>query len=138
MRKRAFTGTERILLGMIAVFGIIVYFCNYNSIAEPNQPPVEVKPVRYWQDMLRKPTQRWINEFGYNDEILVAYNLQALINAVNNQTRAIVALRDKVLELEEQVQELKEEAMVVTETTPLSEVREFIDSNEPNEPNETP
>jgi len=118
MRKRAFTGTERILLGMIAVFGIIVYFCNYNSIAEPNQPPVEVKPVRYWQDVLRKPTQRWINEFGYSDELLVAYNLQALHKAVNNQGRAIIALRNKIVELEEQIRELSKPPETIIDAVP--------------------
>ena len=120
------------LIILVFVCGMVVLVMAGDG---PNQPKAE-RPVRYWQDVLRKPTQRWINEFG-NDEILVAYNLQALINAVNNQSRAIVALKDKVLELEEQVQELKEEAMVVTETTPdyQSQVSGVIDSKEPNEVN---
>lgn len=48
---------------------------------------------KYWQDVLRKPNQTWINRYGYNAESVLAFNVRSLLEVQNNMGKELVGLK---------------------------------------------
>ena len=55
---------------------------------------------KYWQDLLLKPEQAWIERYGYNNESVLAYNTARIIRLSNNQGSEIARLKERVAKLE--------------------------------------
>ncbi len=51
---------------------------------------------KYWQDLLRKPNQTWITQYGYNNESVLAFNVRSLLEVQNRIAQEVVALQAKV------------------------------------------
>jgi hypothetical protein len=60
------------------------------AIAQSMSDPNDTK--KYWQDMLVKPEQGWINEYGYSDMSVTAYNVRRLYAICQNQQQQINTL----------------------------------------------
>lgn len=56
--------------------------------------------LKYWQDLILKPEQAWIERYGYNNESLLAYNVVRIIRLVNAQGMEIQRLKERVVKLE--------------------------------------
>ena len=56
-----------------------------------------VAPVsRYWQDVLRKPNQQWIETYGHREDSILAFNVRSLLEVQNRIAQELVALQAKV------------------------------------------
>ncbi len=65
------------------------------------------QPVsKYWQDVLRKPNQTWIELYGYNNESVLAFNVRSLLEVQESMARTIVSLQADVEALEKRFKEL--------------------------------
>ena len=73
---------------------------------------------KYWQDVILKPEQAWINLYGYNNESVLAYNTARIIQLSNNQGSEIARLKERVAKLEV---ELKKRGSVEKVVDPNSE-----------------
>jgi len=51
---------------------------------------------RYWQDVLRKPNQAWIEVYGHREDSVLAYNVRTLLEVQNRIAQEVVALQAKV------------------------------------------
>ncbi len=51
---------------------------------------------KYWQDVIRKPNQTWITQYGYNNESVLAFNVRSLLEVQNRMAQEVVALTAKV------------------------------------------
>ena len=51
---------------------------------------------RYWQDVLRKPNQAWIEAYGHREDSILAYNVRTLLEIQNRMAQEVVALQAKV------------------------------------------
>ena len=71
------------------------------------------KVPKYWQDVILKPEQAWIEAYGYNNESILAYNVRSLILIARQQEAVITALKK--------------------ELDALTEPKEIIDPNEVKE-----
>lgn len=58
---------------------------------------------KYWQDVLRKPNQAWIERYGYNNESVLAFNVRSLLEVQETMARTIAALQADVEALESPV-----------------------------------
>ena len=56
---------------------------------------------KYWQDLLLKPGQAWIENYGYNNESVLAYNVARIIQLDNTQGREIERLQERIKSIEE-------------------------------------
>jgi hypothetical protein len=50
----------------------------------------------YWQDLLLRPDQQWIEKYGYNPDDVLAFNVHQLLLIVNNQGLAIQELERRL------------------------------------------
>jgi hypothetical protein len=48
---------------------------------------------KYWQDVLLKPNQAWIESYGHNPDSVMAYNVRKLIEAQSAANKEITALK---------------------------------------------
>lgn len=55
---------------------------------------------KYWQDLILKPEQAWIERYGYNNESVLAYNVARIIKLGNAQGMEIQRLQERVAKLE--------------------------------------
>ena len=55
---------------------------------------------KYWQDVILKPEQAWIERYGYNNESVLAYNTARIIQLGNAQGMEIQRLKERVASLE--------------------------------------
>ena len=62
------------------------------AVAVAQEPAVK----RYWQDVLRKPNQTWIQQYGYDNESVLAFNVRSLLEVQNRIAQEVVALQAKV------------------------------------------
>ena len=54
------------------------------------------KVPKYWQDVILKPKQTWIETYGYNNESILAYNVRSLILIARQQEEVITALKKEL------------------------------------------
>jgi hypothetical protein len=54
---------------------------------------------KYWQDVIRKPNQTWIEQYGYDNESVLAFNVRSLLEVQNNMARELVELKAQVASL---------------------------------------
>ena len=54
------------------------------------------KVSKYWQDVILKPEQAWIEAYGYNNESILAYNVRSLILIARQQKEVITALKKEM------------------------------------------
>lgn len=54
------------------------------------------KVPKYWQDIILKPEQAWIEAYGYNNESILAYNVRTLILIAKQQEEVITALKKEL------------------------------------------
>jgi hypothetical protein len=54
------------------------------------------KAPKYWQDIILKPEQAWIEAYGYNNESILAYNVKSLIRIAQQQEKVIAALKKEL------------------------------------------
>jgi len=54
------------------------------------------KAPKYWQDIILKPEQAWIEAYGYNNESILAYNVRSLIMIAKQQEVVISALKKEL------------------------------------------
>ena len=54
------------------------------------------KVSKYWQDIILKPEQAWIEAYGYNNESILAYNVKSLIRIAQQQEKVITALKKEL------------------------------------------
>ncbi len=54
------------------------------------------KVPKYWQDIILKPEQAWIEAYGYNNESILAYNVRSLIMIAKQQEVVISALKKEL------------------------------------------
>ena len=54
------------------------------------------KVPKYWQDIILKPEQAWIEAYGYNNESILAYNVRSLILIARQQKEVITALKKEM------------------------------------------
>ena len=66
------------------------------SIAQPTVS-------KYWQDVLRKPNQAWIERYGYRNESVLAFNVRSLLEVQESMARTMAALQAEVKALESPV-----------------------------------
>ena len=59
------------------------------------------KVPKYWQDVILKPEQAWIEAYGYNNESILAYNVKSLIRIAQQQEKVIAALKKELDALSE-------------------------------------
>ena len=59
------------------------------------------KVPKYWQDIILKPEQAWIEAYGYNNESILAYNVRSLILIAKQQEEVITALKKELDALSE-------------------------------------
>lgn len=77
---------DRLLIGsMLCV--LLVMFC---LGAAANKVP------KYWQDVILKPEQAWIEAYGYNNESILAYNVKSLIRIAQQQEMVITMLKTEL------------------------------------------
>ena len=57
------------------------------------------KVPKYWQDIILKPEQAWIEAYGYNNESILAYNVRSLILIARQQEEVISALKKELDDL---------------------------------------
>lgn len=81
----------------IVVFVLALTFIVAVAVAQ--EPAVK----RYWQDVLRKPSQAWIELYGYNNESVLAFNVRSLLEVQESMARTILALQADVEALESPV-----------------------------------
>ncbi len=62
---------------------------------------VAKKVPKYWQDIILKPEQAWIEAYGYNNESILAYNVRSLILIAKQQEEVISALKKELDALSE-------------------------------------
>ena len=51
---------------------------------------------KYWQDVIRKPNQTWIAQYGYNNESVLAFNVRSLLEVQNRMAQEVLALTARV------------------------------------------
>ncbi len=51
---------------------------------------------KYWQDVIRKPNQTWIAQYGYNNESVLAFNVRSLLEIQNRMAQEVIALTAQV------------------------------------------
>ncbi len=77
---------DRLLIGsMLCV--LLVMFC-LGAAAK--------KVPKYWQDVILKPEQAWIEAYGYNNESILAYNIRSLILIAKQHEEVILALKKEL------------------------------------------
>lgn len=54
------------------------------------------KVPKYWQDVILRPEQAWIEAYGYNNESILAYNVRSLILIAKQQEEVISALKKEL------------------------------------------
>ncbi len=54
------------------------------------------KVPKYWQDIILKPEQAWIEAYGYDNESILAYNVRSLILIAKQQEEVISALKKEL------------------------------------------
>ena len=54
------------------------------------------KVPKYWQDVILKPEQAWIEAYGYRNESILAYNVRSLILIAKQQEQVITALKKEL------------------------------------------
>ncbi len=52
--------------------------------------------TKYWQDVILKPNQGWIESYGYRGESVLAYNARSMLVAQQAQGQRIAALEKVV------------------------------------------
>jgi len=50
-------------------------------------------PLKFWQDVLRKPTQAWRNAYGHREDSVLAYNVRSILEVQDAMANEVVALR---------------------------------------------
>ena len=75
--------------------GVLIGVC----IIQAAQPTVS----KYWQDVLRKPSQAWIELYGYNNESVLAFNVRSLLEVQEALAREVTALQADVKALKSPV-----------------------------------
>lgn len=73
----------------IIVFGLLLLLIAGILAASDKAP-------KYWQDIILKPEQAWIEAYGYNNESILAYNVKSLIRIAQQQERVIAALKKEL------------------------------------------
>jgi len=75
-----------ILVAVLAIFALCMIFGA--KVVWGGQPT-----TKYWQDVIRKPSQAWIELYGYNNESVLAFNVRSLLEVQEAMAGSIVALR---------------------------------------------
>lgn len=92
INKHPFDGPLPNILAIIVVLIVAVAACLCIGAAAPVS--------KYWQDLLLKPEQAWIERYGYNNESVLAYNTARIIKLSNNQGLEIQRLQERIDKLE--------------------------------------
>ena len=51
---------------------------------------------KYWQDLIQKPDQEWIEAYGYNNESVLAFNVRRLLQVQNFIAQEMMTLKAQV------------------------------------------
>lgn len=78
--------TKWLLVGIAT--GAVIMIC----FAAQNPPEKQ-----YWQDGLIKPDQKWIEQYGYSDDSVLAYNVRRIYAFAQQQQSQIKELQQWVI-----------------------------------------
>lgn len=73
----------------------LIWMCLFLFDIIAAQKPPEVQK-KYWQDLLFKPNQAWIEKYGFDNDSQLAYNIVYSRNMIQRQQRQIVALTKQI------------------------------------------
>ena len=96
---------------------ICVLFCITVIIAQPMRP----QEPKYWQDILPRPNQKWIEDYGHGNEQQLAYTCARIINSYGAQQKQIAQLMERTKELKARIEALEA-------------LKDTIDGSDPNVP----
>ena len=75
------------IFGIVVIVVALIAACSM-ALAQPVS--------KYWQDVLRKPNQTWIQQYGYDNESVLAFNVRSLLEVQNRIAQEVVALQSNV------------------------------------------
>ncbi len=79
-----------ILIGLIPLLFVLLLMFLTVCLGSTSDAP------KYWQDVILKPEQAWIEAYGYNNESILAYNVRSLIQIAQQQEKVIAALKKEM------------------------------------------
>jgi hypothetical protein len=91
-----------LILGAVCILAIISSVTSSRDTSE-----ITVPEKLYWQDRLDKPEQKWIEQYGYNNDSILAYNILKLWQINQNYKRVIEQLDREILKLQQRVTALE-------------------------------
>ena len=84
------------LPNVLAIIAVVIVVALAACLCMGAAAPVS----KYWQDLILKPEQAWIERYGYNNESVLAYNVARIIKLGNAQGMEIQRLKERVARLE--------------------------------------